>query len=882
MKAKHKLIIALSVSLMTLTIELMRIPIFDTLDSFFNELKFKFRGQQHVDTSLVFLYIDDNAIHSLGGYPLKRTYYALLIDLLTQLNVKAIMLDILLTDKNPDYPERDNLLVLIVKNSNRVYLGGSFTNLERSNHNEIHFPESLKKFLIKSNVQSLNFHKGTNFRLPFDELLKSCAGLGHLNYIQNDSRYEIPLLVQVAQDLYLPSISLELARTYYGVPRDSIKVFESSIILGDVKIPLKNGTMLINYTGGTDALKMYSILDFIKSYDAIKSGIEPEIDLDNFKDKIVFIGIYSEALGQTIKTPFQDKFPTTGLHIMALNTIVQKKFLTETTLILNFAISLLFSLLILHLLSLEHISTVFRILLFQSAVISALLLVLLFLFKLGISVPIYPIFAGLFSLFAGVIYNFEIERQKMIKFNEEKRKIEDMIKEKELKIIDLQEQIENLKIAAERNEAIKNLEKTYSEMKELTSKFEDLSEFNLTDETEKDEFEGIVFSKGGKMEEIISIIKKVAPSDVPVLITGENGVGKELVAMAIHKLSERKDKKFITINCSAIPETLLESELFGHEKGAFTGAVQRKKGLFEIADGGTIFLDEIAETTESFQAKILRIIQSGEFNRIGGVETLKVNVRIIAATNRDIEKALREGNFREDLYYRLNVVRIHIPPLRERKEDIRFLAEHFLKKFKANDMKFSSAVMIAFLNYEWPGNVRQLENAVKRAIIFAKSEGRKLIQLKDLPEEIAKSAKGKIDIEEEILTLLREKKFSHSSISETANELGLNRGTVGEYLRGLCFKNLYESKFDINKASLKITGNDPEALERLKKKIADYIHNFIENIANCKSEEEIRSIIRLKYKNLPARYHFYLEEFAMRFKKGEITTEKLGINDGNF
>lgn len=260
------------------------------------------------------------------------------------------------------------------------------------------------------------------------------------------------------------------------------------------------------------------------------------------------------------------------------------------------------------------------------------------------------------------------------------------------------------------------------------------------------------------------------------MITGENGVGKELVAMAIHKLSERRNKKFIPINCSAIPETLLESELFGYEKGAFTGATQRKKGIFEVADGGTIFLDEIADTSESFQTKILRILQSGEFNRIGGTEILKVDVRVIAATNRDIDKAVNEGKFREDLYYRLNVVRIHIPPLRERKEDISALVQHFLEKFNASNMKVSQAVMTAFLNYEWPGNIRQLESAIKRAIIFAKSDGRNLIQLKDLPDEITTSIRGKIDIEEQILNLLREKNFSHSSISETADELWITSG----------------------------------------------------------------------------------------------------------
>lgn len=881
MKNKHWLLIAFLTSSLVLTLEIAKIPYLENLNSLFNQLKFKLRGQQQVDTSLVFLYIDDDAIHLLGGYPLKRSYYALLIKILTELDVKAIAFDILLLDKNPDYPERDNLLILTIEKSKRVYLGGSFTNFGRSAEDTTQISKNLQKFLIIADDKKSNFLKGSNFLAPFDELLQSCAGLGHLNYIQRDFPEEIPLLVQFEKNHYLPSLSLELARAYYEIPRDSVKVFEDKIQLGKIKIPAKNGKILINYSGGTGILKMYSILDFIKSYDAFKSGSETGINMEEFKNKIVFIGIFSDVLGQTVKTPFQDKFPATGVHIMSLNTIIQRKFITKTGSIVNFILSFILSISILHLISLRNLSNVLRFGIFPALTFLFSLAIIVFLFTLGISISIYPVITALISAFLGMIYVFESERRKVVELESEKKRIESMIKEKEIKIIELQREIENLKAADEKTAALSNLEKTYNEIKELTSRFEDLSEFIEVEKAEKVDFEGIIYSKGGKMEKVISTIKKVAPSDVPVLITGENGVGKELIAMAIHKLSQRKDKKFIAINCSAIPETLLESELFGYEKGAFTGATQRKKGLFEIADGGTIFLDEIAETPESFQAKILRFIQSGEFNRVGGTEILKVDLRIIAATNRDIEKAVKEGKFREDLYYRLNVVRIHVPPLRERKEDIPFLVEHFLKKFKSGDVKVSYAVMNAFLNYDWPGNVRQLENAIKRAIIFAKSSERNLIQLKDLPEEIAKSAKGKVDIEEKILNLLREKKFSHSAISETANELGLNRGTVSEYLRGICFKNLYESEFDIIKTSMKLAENDVDATEKAKKKLVEYIQNFIEIINQCKSEDEIKSIIKLKYKNLPTRYHFYLEEFALKFHRGELNLKNLNLNDWN-
>ncbi len=868
MKRTPQIIItALFISLIVFSLEISKFSPTENLNSLFYQLKFKLRPQKEIDSSIVFLYIDDSTIFSLGGYPLKRTYYALLIDLLTKLNVKAIAFNILLTERNPEYLDRDYLLVETTKKSGRVYLGGAFAKLEKNGINSnANLPD---KFLITSESKGIKFLSGSEFSAPFDELLSACAGIGHLNYISRGFPAQIPLAVSIGKDKFIPALSLELARAYYNLKHDDIKLSNNEILLGDKKIPVKDGNMLINYTGGSNSIKMYSVVDFIRSYDEFKNGERPEIDLKSFKDKIVFIGIYSEILGQVVQTPLDEKFPSTGIHIMALNTIIQRNFLTETSSFFNLVLSFVLTFALLYIISHKGSLNPFKLLSIPLLFLIALFLGTIVLFIAGLSISIYPFLSTVISSFVGTIYVFETERRKAIQIEKEREHIEETIKEKERKIAELQSELENLRAVDDTTKAVSNLEKIYGEMKELTAKIDDLSVFPSPEDDKTENFEGIIYARGGKMEEVVSIIKKVAPSDIPVLITGENGVGKELVAMAIHKLSERKDKKFIPINCSAIPETLLESELFGYEKGAFTGATQRKKGLFEVADGGTIFLDEIADTGESFQTKILRILQSGEFNRIGGTEILRVNVRIIAATNRDIDKAVKEGKFREDLYYRLNVVRIHVPPLRERKEDIFPLVLHFLKKFNANYMKISQAVMTAFLNYEWPGNVRQLESAIKRAIIFAKSDGRNLIQIKDLPEEITIATRGKIDIEEQILNSLREKNFSHSSISDTADELGLNRGTVSEYLRGICFKSLYEYNFDIDKAILKIAGGNEEMAERVRRKMNEYIQNFVENLKRHQASD-IKSFIKSKYKNLPTRYHLYLEEFARRFQSGEI------------
>ncbi len=250
---------------------------------------------------------------------------------------------------------------------------------------------------------------------------------------------------------------------------------------------------------------------------------------------------------------------------------------------------------------------------------------------------------------------------------------------------------------------------------------------------ERYKFDEIV-STSHAMEEALNLAGRVAASNATVLLRGESGTGKELVAKAIHYHSPRAKCPLIKVNCAALPETLLESELFGHEKGAFTGATSKRIGRFEAADTGTIFLDEIGELTPGMQVKLLRVLQEREFERVGGNQTIKVDVRVITATNRDIEKDIREGRFREDLYYRLNVVSVVIPPLRDRKEDIPALMEHFIKKYSAENKKEISGVAAEardrLMRYAYPGNVRELENIIERAVVLAK---RGTITVTDLP-----------------------------------------------------------------------------------------------------------------------------------------------------
>jgi len=279
--------------------------------------------------------------------------------------------------------------------------------------------------------------------------------------------------------------------------------------------------------------------------------------------------------------------------------------------------------------------------------------------------------------------------------------------------------LEQLALLVERISERQNLIRENSELKEQLR--------------ERYKFDEIV-STSHAMEEALNLAGRVATSNATVLLRGESGTGKELVAKAIHYHSPRANAPLIKVNCAALPETLLESELFGHEKGAFTGASTKRIGRFEAADTGTIFLDEIGELTPGMQVKLLRVLQEREFERIGGNQTIKVDVRVITATNRDIEKDIREGKFREDLYYRLNVVSVIIPPLRDRKEDIPALMEHFIKKYAEENKKAISGVAAEardlLMRYAYPGNVRELENIIERAVVLAK---RGTVTTADLP-----------------------------------------------------------------------------------------------------------------------------------------------------
>ena len=292
-----------------------------------------------------------------------------------------------------------------------------------------------------------------------------------------------------------------------------------------------------------------------------------------------------------------------------------------------------------------------------------------------------------------------------------------------------------------------------------------------------------IIGKSHKMKELFDLLAQVAPTDATVLILGESGTGKELVANAIHHNSPRANQPFIKVACAALPETLLESELFGHERGAFTGAIARKEGRFQLAHRGTIFLDEVGEMSATTQTKILRVLQEKEFEPLGSTRVVKVDVRVIAATNKDLEKEIREGRFREDLFYRLNVVPVSLPPLRERKEDIPALAGHFLSIYREKNKKelreISGKALDLLVRYDWPGNIRELENCIERAVVMARGE---IIAPADLPPQIQALSSEKEDSGVRFPSGISLQEVEKALILKTLEDTGGNRSRAAEIL----------------------------------------------------------------------------------------------------
>jgi DNA-binding NtrC family response regulator/CHASE2 domain-containing sensor protein len=827
-------------------------------------LRYRVRGDRTADTNIVLVYIDEAAI-KVTGWPVRRNFHALMLKALTDLRVRAVGIELLLEDQRPEYPEYDDLLASVMSASSPAVLTCYFDSLvvstpDSSGESYLH-PVPSYPAVVTPELQGHGVH------LPVDEFRAAAAGFGHVNFSREG---RIPVFAGYAGTA-IPSFSLELARVSTGVERPGIQFDGERVGMrhGARHIDFATegaGEVTPNYPGPLSAFTTISFLDVLRAYDMERTGLQAPLPILRLRDKIVLVGVVAEGRGALYNTPVDPRLPSLGIHAAFLDNAMGSGFQRTAPRWVVMLVSLLVALL-----------CAGAVMLFappRDKIVPAVLLVLvaagsfpLFAWT-GVVFPVLPVlFVGGAATIAGLISRHRITRGQVDTLGAEKNAVLAELRDKEAKLAMLERELLNYQLShtADRTqELLEEIRKHKAEIRSLSSRADDMEEFAAPAGPDvRAEFEGLIYAKNSPLSAAAVLVEKIASSDAPVLILGESGTGKELVARALHRRSARSAKPFVAVNCGALSETLLESELFGHEKGAFTGAVKEKMGRFELADGGTIFLDEIGEVSDGFQVKLLRVLQEGEVERVGGTRTLRLDVRVVAATNRDLREQVKSKKFREDLYYRLNVLTVSLSPLRERQDDIPLLIDHFLKK-EGGGLRVSKNVVEALREYPWPGNVRELESVMRRCAVMARAEQRELVHLQDLPGELAEGMKGRIPIQEQILDLMREFRFSRSAVSEAAVGLGgLNRGTVAEYLRGEFLKAFAEQQFDLSRAVMHVSlSSDPAMNDRVRKRYLEYLQNIADGMDLSHPWEEVRNGLKPKMKNLPQRYHVFLEQVA--------------------
>ncbi len=818
----------------------------ETLNNAFIDLQFKIRGQRHLSDQIIIVYIGPDDIEALKGWPVTRDYYGYIIHILNSLGARTIGIDVFFERQDAHYPEYDQLFAEFIKAGENVCLPFTFATTERR----------AGKIIMK----------GDNLSLPYKIFADNAAAFGFSNLGQHSNMRKVPIIIAQGDSVYY-SYGFELARLFLGYERagtyqhNKILLKDSSnkkisILLND------NGQIRLNHFGAATKVNTIGLVDLLKYY-------EQSIHTINFKDKLVLISVTAPGVANLRATPFTQLLPASFIHATIAENIIQHNYLRDLPIFSEWLSIALVVFMVMFIFKVKKIFVVITYCLFLIFAFGLIAMILFIHFNLILPLA-YPFISFIvasivFGMFKTILHRTETDTMRQL--------LEDQIAMKEAQLNEAKqrsrEMQQQLKQESDVTDELEQLaEKRRQSILQLEKELKDLQSY-MTSAAEEDEriseFTEIVHAKTSSMDEVLNLVTKVSKDDIPVLIMGETGTGKEMIARVIHNSSVRYGAPFIAINCGALPETLLESELFGHEKGSFSGAQSRRRGRFELADHGTIFLDEISETSHAFQAKLLRVLQERCFERLGGEQTIQVDIRIIAATNKNLSKEMAKENFRADLFYRLNGFPITIPPLRERVEDIPLLAVHFLKKHNYKTVSaFSGQAMAVLKTYHWSGNVRELENVVRRAAILASSENRDIIRESDLPDELSerKSERAYKSFETQVLEELRALKFSRSAISRTARTLGnRDRGTITEHFRGICFEYLVEEDFDIDKAACTIAAtSDEEIIKRVKSKINEYLDNLkkIDPDEEDITEESITNLAS-RFKGLPKKYHPYLQ-----------------------
>ncbi len=818
----------------------------ETIEDAFVDAQFKLRGERRLSEQFAVVFLGAEDIRALNGWPLTRDYYGYLMHILTTRGAKVIGLDLLLDAPQWRYPEYDSVLAGFFAGFDNDCLPLMFAELTPSSH------------LFNGNLPTRSW---VGFR-------KHLGGEGFSNFERATMLRRAPLLA-LPSDSLIPSFGLELARLFLGGRKEfAFNANELALALPEdrpLSIPLDaRGRLRLNHFGEADHLDAISLIDLLQTFSAQPDSLD-------FRGKLVLVAVTDPSLCTFKSTPLAASLPASFIHLTVAENLIQQNYLREP--------GMLWKLLIITcvVFAVWFMSKIEKPKLFVVMGFGALAaywgLALVCFRAAHLLLPLfYPTLAAL-SGFAFLLLARQREQHAQTISQQQLLQKQILSKETQLEAAEtamasLQQRLQGeLQERAFFSQARQQqVEEHQQKILALEKQLSDLRAYAAPPtKPASHEFAEIVHAPSSPMAHVLELVAKVSGDDIPVLIQGETGTGKELIARAIHETGKRKAGPFVAVNCGALPETLLESELFGHEKGSFTGAHARRRGRFELAEGGTIFLDEISETTPAFQARLLRVLQEGRFERVGGEASLRANVRVLAASNRDLQAEVAQKKFRADLFYRLNGFMMTLPPLRERGVDLPLLLQHFLRKHGYTTLAgFSEEAMAALQSYSWPGNVRELENSVRRAALLAQGASRALIRREDLPNEIlspqsaTSAAHVYQSLPEQILQNLRALKFSRSAISQTAKALGnRDRGTVTEYFRGMCFESFVQADYDVIAAAKMLAGKGEEdAVERVRAKIEEYVKNL-----------RTASDVQTQCKGLPKKYHEYVERIAERFEK---------------
>lgn len=858
------------------------------------------RGGLPIDPRVVLIDIDDESIQRIGRWPWERSHHAEMIRILSQSGAAVIGYDILFSQ--PAKETEDRALEEAIQEAGNVYLPIGFELREDQNG---------------AALLSVRREVG-----PFPELRRAAAGIGHIssNRDRDGTIRRIPLVVE-AEGKSFPAFSLAMLAGFSNVSPDQIMIRPGKEVTlptasapdaksgGAVQIPVdRQGMMMVNYAGRwVDTFDHYAFIDVVDAW-RTEGGRE---DLKRIlKGKICLVS--NTATGYDLKPiPIEADYPGGGIHANALNTILTGRYLRGIGPFSAFGMTFIFSIVTAGLAIRGRWWSGFLI---GLGTVAFYLFGSVYLFNHGLVFPVLPPVLAVASTYLSLLlYQNRLSRRHVAELEKEKKEIgqslqdvtralhltESRMEEIQNERSHLLQEIQGFQGADE--ERLKRIEQLRSELERVQRDKIDLiaqkesmvgklaniriapeekpTRYDRHSEALLEEFKQLgIVTRNGEMLKILAKIKEAAKSKQPVLIQGETGTGKELVARAVHAMSPRAKRTFLTVNIPALPEGLIESELFGYAKGAFNEARSNKEGKFQAANGGTLFLDEIGEMRLELQTRLLRALETGEVDRLGKPSPEPVDVRIVAATNRNLSVEVERGNFRRDLFYRLNVLVIDLPPLRERADDVELLARSLLVESAKEEGRkirgFSESALVKIRSYSWPGNVRELRNVIIRAIHQAKGElvkGEDL-ELKNENVFVRREKNPRSEIPEQIeegsplsdqafLTLLRKNRFE---IGTTAERLGIGRGAVGSRFKGICLKALDHHGGDFVKAVYEIVGdgNDRQMVER---KIKDYYANLLDVVKHYPRPEAAVQECERRYKNMPQKYLRSMESLIKRY-----------------